>query len=198
MGEPALDYNQPPFRHARHALGWAHEVEATDLTKVSRAIADLGGGSVSTHRERLSGEERHAQAAFVFLALVRHLTPEQYRLIRARYLPAMTAQKREYVEEIACWILEAFDGRPMPHDWVMEVVGARCEDRPYALTVDKDGMSKRMDQRDWAQHYNIPESTLTEWRRGGRRKQGIEDLLDQWYQDAEGAAGVALREAGMI
>lgn len=199
MGEAAVDRRaQVPFRHATQALGWAHEVEATDLTKVSRAIANMSGGSVSTTKERLTGEERHAQAAYVFLALMRHLTAPQYRLIRAKHLPPLHPQKREHVEQIAEALLEAFDRPNMPHDWVIEVVGARCGDRPYALTVGNDGIQKRMENRDWSRQYGIPESTLTEWRRGGRRKRGLEDVFDGWYEDAKGAAVRALREADMI
>jgi hypothetical protein len=200
MGEAAVDRRaMVPFPGgAKHALGWAHRIEATDLTKVSKAIADIGGGSVSTRRERLSGEECHAQAAYVLLALMRGLNRDQYAMLRAYWLAPMSADKRELVERVAMETAEELDRPGVPLDWVMDVVGAWCNDRPYTTRINRNGQEVPWTFSDWAKHTGKPETTLSSWKNGGKRERGVVTVLQERYSDAEGAAVSALRDADLI
>lgn len=198
MAAEALAETKAPFKSARHAIRWAHEIEATDLTRVAKSIADAGGGGFATDDDRLSPEEQHAQAAYVLLAVQSGVEPWALDMIRAEHMAPGSAERRERVERVAMRVAEALDRPGMPLDWAIEEAGAWFGDRAYTRKIDKHGRLVAWTTRDWAKHYGLPETTLSAWKRGGKRQDGIHTVLDDWQGEAEGHARRALRDALLI
>jgi hypothetical protein len=101
-------------------LNIIHEVEATDICKVSDTL--IGQGSVSTHPERKRPHERHAEAAMVFALLKRELDPRAWDVLRAYYAARDLAEKDRACQRVAVQVLIIIHRAYYDREWVTDVV----------------------------------------------------------------------------
>jgi hypothetical protein len=180
-----------PFRSVGQCLNIIHEVEATDICKVSDTL--IGQGSVSTHPERKRPHERHAEAAMVFALLRRELDAHAWDVLRAYYAARDLAEKDRACQRVAVQVMAIIHRAYYDLEWVTDVVREWADGVPSAKPTSEA----------WADALDKTPATLRQMRGGTdgypalvtERKDGTVQGI---YYAAMDRARHILRDNGLI
>lgn len=182
--------NEPIRGSVEGVLKYMHSYEYHPVCKTSQALARLTGSTVPGRSSSGMTEwDHHIQACYLVRLIRRHVSREQWDILRAYYLPLTEHAIPE--KEIACArvaerLLEHLDDPGLNRDWIWDLVRGWAE-LPMWRT-----------HTQWARDLSRSRMTLHRRRFGSAEIEGVEEVLDEWKGEAKGAAAAPLRENGLV